>query len=509
MKKLLFTLILFYFFGINAQDSLYSRVYFDPIADLDAKSVIATPDGGVLISSHYNWYKSVVSRFDSLGNELWSKEFTEPLQIQLNCVAGTADSSFYLGGGLMSNVNSTYEAICIKMNASGDTLWTRTFGPSSLHPTRTTSIAATPDSGAVFIGNMSLDQHFIARLDKNGNMLWSHIYSVPNTIESKIVRCLEDSSILLGGYLWDPSNGYEGLLMHFSENGVNDWSNTFSGKQIKDIEIQSGGAVCLFWDIQNYQTGTFVIDETGSISEEKIYTGFYLNENIDLEILANGSKVLISGDQVNGCSILKTDNNYIPEISKHIMMSGNSVVEATNHTLFITGIGPMYGLKSVLMQTHIGLVRADSNLNLYTDIFSCHWTENNPSVSNTSVAGNNYAANEIGILGLGSLDIQSASFSVMTYFGCVDYLGGIDENTFAEELKVYPNASSGIFTFEQASTNQLTINIYNTSSQLINASESKSIATSLDLTSLSEGIYYYRVIRDDGQNATGKLVILD
>jgi hypothetical protein len=509
MKKLLFTFLLFQFFGLNAQDSLYSRVYFDPLTNLDEKSVIAAPDGGVLITSHYDWYKSVVSRLDSLGNELWSKHFFEPSQIQLNCAAFAADTGYYLGGGLMNSVNSTYEAICIKLNSSGDTLWKRSFGTSSLHPTRITSIAATPDSGAVFIGNMSLDQHFIARLDKDGNMLWSHIYSVPNTIESKTVRCLEDSSILLGGYLWDPSNGYEGLLMHFSENGVNDWSKTFNGKQIKDIELQPGGAVCLFMDILNYQTGTFVIDETGAISDGKIYAGFYLNEYSDLEILSNGSKVFVTGDQVNGCSVFKTDSNYIPEVSKHIMMAGNSAVEGVNNSIFITGTGPMYGLKSVLTQTHIGFVRADSNLNIYSDIFSCNWTQNNPSVSNFTASGSNYTANELSSLSLGALPIQYEGFDVMGYFGCVDFLGGIDENAFAEELKVYPNASSGVFHFDQLSAEEIQIVIYSPNGQKIQTVTSSSLSTEIDLSAVGQGIYFYRVVRTDQQRAGGKLVVLN
>lgn len=506
MKKLFLLFALFITLQTYAQDSLYSRVYFLQM-DLDEKEILATPDGGILITAQTGWNLSTVSRIDSLGNELWSKNFSSSDLVQLKCAAITADTCFYVGGTMYSSSSSNYEAVCIKMNGLGDTLWKRTFGTTSNQPSVINGVAATPDSGVVFCGNMDLDKHFVARLDKNGNLLWSNVYTVIDNINSTHIRCLEDSTIIVASNLYDAVNGNQGILMHFDANGNNDWSKLYDDHNFFDLEIQGGGFIALIRELQGYLYGTLKFDADGNQLSARLYPLWDYGQEVDMEVLNNDNMVFISGEQTQGSSIFMTDPTGVPLYSKHIMMAGMSVVEGVNQTIFLTGKGPLYGVKSLLTQLHIGLVRADSVLNMYTDNFSCHWTANLPALIAHIVNGTPYTSTATGTLTYGTMELQVLPEDLLDQMGCVDFLGSIAENSFEEELTVFPNGSNGLFTFSQATQHSFTIVIVGLNGQIIQNIETSTLNTTIDLTGFPSGLYYYKAVRDDSQIKNGKLLL--
>jgi hypothetical protein len=95
-----------------------------------------------------------------------------------------------------------------------------------------------------------------------------------------------------------------------------------------------------------------------------------------------------------------------------------------------------------------------------------------------------------------------------SYIGCVDFFGGIEENSIEKEIKIFPNPSNGVFHIEQLSQHSLEIEISDLNGRSIVRKTMHTLQETIDLSVQKAGIYVYKVRRDDGQVISGKLVIL-
>jgi hypothetical protein len=90
-------------------------------------------------------------------------------------------------------------------------------------------------------------------------------------------------------------------------------------------------------------------------------------------------------------------------------------------------------------------------------------------------------------------------------FTC-ESLGIGEEANLAEMIKVFPNPSPGSVTFENSSGKALKAFIYNSAG----AEVSKfSFNENYKLNTLDAGIYYYRIIGQDGKFTSGKLIVAE
>jgi hypothetical protein len=149
--------------------------------------VIATTDGGYLLvgssESPVGGDKSEGSRgredywaikIDANGTKLWDKRFGGSLSDVCNDVITTADGGYLLAGSSNSDADAdksegtfgTWNYWAIKIDANGNKIWDKTFGPGFLSGT-TRVVAA--DDGGYLLGCGQGSDYWVVKIDANGN----------------------------------------------------------------------------------------------------------------------------------------------------------------------------------------------------------------------------------------------------------------------------------------------------------------------------------------------------
>ncbi len=91
-----------------------------------------------------------IQKIDTLGNTIWIKKYPEFQKYRIRDIASLTDGSFVLGGDTLDNSNFSKHAFMIKINALGDSIWTKVFRKYS--GSAIYSMAVTPDNLLLAIG---------------------------------------------------------------------------------------------------------------------------------------------------------------------------------------------------------------------------------------------------------------------------------------------------------------------------------------------------------------------
>jgi hypothetical protein len=316
----------YYFDGA---DSLFRTEGFGPIIEIPSSGFLGgcqswnfnTGDTRLMIiKTDYNGDTiSVKSYYDSL----W---FPSPSTL---CYA--KDSNLIMGCGLSSYLDDTTRFYLLKMNQSGDTLWTKRYS-SGLKKTTHRKTALTKDGGFILCGwtgnssNQMPTYGYAVKTDSLGNVEWQHQYgdstkfnvatcalelndggyfillwsSMQNTYDRDILLIRTDS---IGNALWQQTYGVSGLL----ENGERI-------RKLKDGNYLIAGVKCLGPSVNENGKAYFIkIDSIGGIKWDKYYGSFPGQELFEIFELSDSSLVagtfawLTQNPSLNAGMLLKTD----------------------------------------------------------------------------------------------------------------------------------------------------------------------------------------------------------
>ena len=120
-------------------------------------SVQQTSDGGYIIlgntSSYGGGSEVYLIKTDTRGVSQWTQTFGGSETDLCSNVQQTSDGGYIIIGGTTSFGNANYDVYLIKTDASGDSLWTRTFGGSDYDSGN--SVKQTSDGGYIIAGTTS------------------------------------------------------------------------------------------------------------------------------------------------------------------------------------------------------------------------------------------------------------------------------------------------------------------------------------------------------------------
>lgn len=147
-----------------------------------------TADNGYIIAGYtnINYYDTnqhtdvFVARTDSLGNQQWVKNIGGTSGESGYDVHETSDGHFLIAGSQFDATSSVAKMYLLKLNALGDTVWTRKYHGSSLSVLK--SVWETTDGSYVVTGtsNITTPGSFtnvsVFKLDTSGNILWDRQY---------------------------------------------------------------------------------------------------------------------------------------------------------------------------------------------------------------------------------------------------------------------------------------------------------------------------------------------
>ena len=155
-------------------DTVWTRRY-GGAEDEAGLCVDQTVDGGyVIVGSHISGSDGqnvYLLKTDASGDTLWTRSYGGPYFDVGNSVRQTADGGYIIAGTTYRSVGDA-DAYLIKTDASGDTLWTRTFGGAGIDGG--SSVQQTLDGGYIVAGRTSSfgaggDDVWLIKTDANGS----------------------------------------------------------------------------------------------------------------------------------------------------------------------------------------------------------------------------------------------------------------------------------------------------------------------------------------------------
>ncbi|QMU30381.1 PKD domain-containing protein [Adhaeribacter radiodurans] len=281
--KVFFVLLLCFIFkqSVFSQTSkIWDKSFGGNNSDL-LITTVATKDNGFLLggtsSSSVNGTKSTgnkglqdywLVKTNGDGNEQWDKTFGGSGSDFLQAAWQTADGGYILGGSSNSPVSgdksiaasSQYDYWIIKLDASGNKQWDKSFGGSSNDYLK--SVVATRDGGYLLggtsdspvsgktgynktAGSKGLQDYWLVKVDANGNKQWDKSFGGSSYDYLQTIQTTNDNGFIVAGYSYssgsgDKSAGSKGFadywIVKVDASGNKQWDRTYGGNQEENLE---------------------------------------------------------------------------------------------------------------------------------------------------------------------------------------------------------------------------------------------------------------------------------
>lgn len=195
-------------------------------AQNDGIAALAVRDDGSYVVAGNHGDTLIVSAYDDAGIPLWYREYTTGVTEANFDMTITADNEILLTMPVWKDDDPF--GYLIKLNAQGDSLWSRHYQPS-IELSATYGITAAADGG-YFLCGCAVDEEgdvapLLLKTDADGNEIWAAIYEPDGN-----VTCLITARTGIGGDIFangistvDDINPY---AMRFSPNGALAWAQT-------------------------------------------------------------------------------------------------------------------------------------------------------------------------------------------------------------------------------------------------------------------------------------------
>ncbi len=182
---------------------------------------------GNLGGTNAGGWDAFLTKFDSLGNELWSQQIGTSSGDFSNSVAVDGSGNAYISGRTSGDLGGTnaggYDAFLIKYDSSGDELWSQQIGTSDDDVSH--SVAVDGSGNAYISGytngdlggtNDGNNDAFLAKFDSSGNHLWSQQIGTSSYETSYSVAVdASGNAYISGGTYGDLAGPSEGLTDAF------------------------------------------------------------------------------------------------------------------------------------------------------------------------------------------------------------------------------------------------------------------------------------------------------
>ncbi len=445
-----------------------------------------------------------VCKYDIEGTLEWTKEFgISGTQNQGNSVKQTNDGGCIITG--YEGLNNP-QIILIKLDKNGNEEWVKKFGSSDNDFAK--DVVQTADGGYAVTGFYKINQGatgtiFILKTDKNGNQeFWAEYPDIDFARADGICQTSDGGFILAA---FNCENSKDWRIIKTDNIGTVEWEYTSGGSE-EDIpnsilQTAEGNYIIAGYKTvsENQRMWIVKLDNYGELIGETEYETTTGNSTIrEIQQTQDGGYIFVgltdtfSTDMVDGIMVkIGSDET---EISQNDILSfylpqqtGDAIIDIDNHIITIT-------------------VSDETNIAVLTPvIFTSPQSGVFPGSATTQDFSENY------IYTVTALDQTQQEWTVTVEGGYVS----VTDQAAAEEFKIFPNPSTGVFTVKNnyqtcpdgslINNCQLSITditggiIYNSTIPQFN----KSI---IDITNLPKGIYFI-VIKTDTSIYTEKIII--
>ncbi|MEE8371456.1 MAG: hypothetical protein V3R73_04845, partial [Sphingomonadales bacterium] len=204
----------------------------------DASQIIALSDGGFAVAGYTNSQpegsgNSWVLRLDSKGGLLWEKYFEGASADPVRSIVATGDGGFALAGYTRSKGAGGYDFRVLRLDRLGGLLWDKTFGGTE-HD-YAFAIAAAADGGFAVAGQTAskgagLNDVWVLKLDASGELLWEKTFGRADVEEAKSIVAMADGGFLVAAQaLREERSGFDLWLLRLDSAGELIWEENYGG----------------------------------------------------------------------------------------------------------------------------------------------------------------------------------------------------------------------------------------------------------------------------------------
>jgi len=225
-----------------AGDTLWTRTY-GGLSIEAGYSVEQTSDSGYIIAG-YTWSFGAgntdfyLVKTNASGDTLWTRTYGETSMDEAYCVRRTTDGG-YIVVGSTDNFGVTYDhVLAVKTNASGDTIWTRIYGGENASAGY--SVQPTRDGGYVIAGDNTAAGAgvYLVKTNAQGDTLWTRTYGGTYGDAGHSVQQTTDDGYVIAGV--DDSAGVRehAYLIRTNPQGETLWTRTYGGLSSLGMSVQ-------------------------------------------------------------------------------------------------------------------------------------------------------------------------------------------------------------------------------------------------------------------------------
>ena len=327
-------------------DSLGQKIFekaFGGYNNEIAKSIVQLPDSSYILSGYtssfgFGGYDIFIVKVDKTGNLQWQKTIGGEDWDFSNSIVNTSDGGYIICGTTYSFGYGNADGYVIKIDALGNTIWSKAFGGSKDDEFK--SVIQTNDGKYVLTGytksyNDSLGDIWVFKLDVNGDSIWSKYYGGNKEDFGNQIVENNASDLFIAGAT--ESFGV-GLLDAYALklNSVGLLTNTFINGTAANNEIYTSASIC--YRVSN-NVISFIEYETApgfelqtKIIEFDFWFGYQQATDFGSTIIDETFKVITTKDKgyavtgfTEGYNAILTDVYFI-KLDSNLAGDNNSIV---------------------------------------------------------------------------------------------------------------------------------------------------------------------------------------
>jgi uncharacterized delta-60 repeat protein len=236
-----------------------------------ANSVIQSSDGGYVIAGYTQsfgagGYDMYVVKLDSNGNVVWTKTIGGSNSDVANSIVQSSDGGYVVAGETLSFGASGRDIYVVKLDSSGNIVWTKTIGGS--WDDFANSVIQSSDGGYVIAGytqsfGASWYDIYVVKLDSSGNVIWSKTIGGGNAdVAYSIIQSSDGGYIVIGRTQSFGAGGYDVYVVKIDSSGNVLWTKTIGGgsaDEARSIIQSSDGGFAIAGYTQSFGAGLYDI----------------------------------------------------------------------------------------------------------------------------------------------------------------------------------------------------------------------------------------------------------
>jgi len=220
-------------------------------------SAVETQGGFVLVGLTYSFGDDSevwVVKIDGDGNEVWSKTYGGAMEDAGRAIASIEGNHYVVAGYTNSIGNGDYDFLLLKIDASGNMAWNKTYGGTQSD--KAYAIAETA-GGCVAVGDTRSkgegeSDAWIIKVDVNGNLVWDKAVGGEGFDMPTCIAVSNYEGYLVGGFTFSFGNGERDFwLFKVDDSGNVLWSCTVGRSAFEEayaaLEVAEKEFVMVGW----------------------------------------------------------------------------------------------------------------------------------------------------------------------------------------------------------------------------------------------------------------------